>query len=104
MPLTLNADGESYATAVTDIRGTNRSEVINKTSVSGGNRERRLKTGGNACVEGKVEEEKMGIGESLRVEFKKLVQKKTMINMRRFRKMSRTECLKVQYDSYFLHF
>lgn len=33
MPLTLNADGEIYATAVADIRGTNRSEVINKTSV-----------------------------------------------------------------------
>lgn len=48
MPLTLNADGEIYVTAVVDIRGTNRSEVINKTSVSGGNRGRRPGTRGNA--------------------------------------------------------
>lgn len=48
MPLTLNADGEIYTTAVAGIRGTNRSEVINKTSVSGGNRGRRPETRGNA--------------------------------------------------------
>lgn len=66
MSLTPNADGEIYAIAVADSRGTNRSEVVNKTSVSGGNRGRRPETRGNAWVE----EEKMRLGENLRFEFK----------------------------------